>query len=394
MTTPSIAPPIPTPEQLLGVGAPPQAGRPRRRRWLLAIVLAVLMAGTAALLLLIIGEAVGIAGLLVGLGFAVIPVLPALAAMLWVDRFEPEPTGLIAFCLAWGATVAALISVVLNSASLLLLDARGDDGLDVSAVFVAPWVEEAAKGVAILLILLVRRREFDGIVDGIVFAGLVGLGFAFMENILYFGRAYVESLEQQGATGALTTTSVVFIVRGIAAPFAHPLFTAATGIGIGIAATSSRRWVWVVAPLTGYLVAVLLHAVWNGAAVSGFTGFLLAYFVIMVPVFAALVALALWARRREGRIVARNLPAYTAAGWFSPAEAAALSSLSGRRYAEVWARRHRGSPGRAAVRRFQHTATELAFLRERIRRGVAGNDADETQRELLATLAANRSDLA
>ena len=158
--------------------------------------------------------------------------------------------------------------------------------------------------------------------------------------------------------------------------------------------TTSRRWLRVAAPLAGYLIAVVLHALWNGAAVSGFGGFVLAYFLIMVPVFAALVVLALWARRREGRIVAENLPAYAAAGWFTPAEANALASLSARRYAELWARRHKGSPGRAAVRRFEHTATELAFLRERMKRGTVGVDAASTERELLATLAANRADLA
>jgi protease PrsW len=349
---------------------------------------------TGLALFLIIGGEIGVGGVLVGLGFAVIPVLPALAIMLWVDRYEPEPTGLVVFCLAWGATVAALISVVLNSASLRLIDVGGRSGVEVSAVFVAPWVEEGAKGAGILLIMLLRRREFDGIVDGIVFAGLAGLGFAFVENILYFGRAYVESLHESGPAGALAATSVVFIVRGIAAPFAHPLFTAAIGIGLAIAATTNRRWLRVAAPLVGYLVAVVLHALWNGAAVSGFRGFVLAYFLIMVPVFAGFVVLVLWARRREGRIVAANLPDYAAAGWLSPAEADALASLSARRYAEVWARRHKGKPGRAAVRRFQDTATELAFLRERMKRGTAGTDAADTERELLATLAANRADLA
>jgi len=392
---PAAAPPVPTPAQVLTAeGSWPEPRAHPRGQWRLAVALGAVMTFIAILLFLIIGEEVGVGGVLIGLGFAVIPILPALAIVLWIDRYEPEPTGLVLYCLAWGATVAALISVVLNSASLLLIEARGDAGIDVSAVFVAPWVEEGAKGAALLLILLRLRREFDGIVDGIVFAGLVGLGFAFIENILYFGRAYVESLDGSGPGGALAATSIVFIVRGIAAPFAHPLFTAATGIGLGIAVTTSRRWLRVAAPLAGYLIAVLLHALWNGAAVSGLGGFVLAYFLIMVPVFAALVVLALWARRREGRIVAENLPAYAAAGWLTPAEANALASLSARRYAELWARRHRGSPGRTAVRRFQHTATELAFLRERMKRGTVGVDAGGTERELLATLAANRADLA
>ncbi|HKE52656.1 MAG TPA: PrsW family intramembrane metalloprotease [Actinomycetes bacterium] len=395
MDRPAAAPPVPTPAQVLTTAGSRPAKRPQpRQRWRPAVVLGAVMVLIGIALFLIIGGEIGLGGVLVGLGFAVIPVLPALAIMLWVDRYEPEPTSLLVFCLAWGTTVAALISVALNSASLRLIDAGGKAGVEVSAVFVAPWVEEGAKGAVILLIMLLRRREFDGIVDGIVFAGLVGLGFAFMENILYFGRAYVEGLDESGPAGALAATSVVFIIRGIAAPFAHPLFTAATGIGLGIAATANRPRLRVVAPLVGYLIAVLLHGLWNGAAVSGFRGFVLAYFLIMVPAFAGLVVLVLWARRREGRIVAANLPDYATAGWLSPAEANALASLSARRYAEVWARRHKGKPGRAAVRRFEDTATELAFLRERMKRGTAGVEATRTERELLVMLAADRADLA
>ena len=63
--------------------------------------------------------------------------------------------------------------------------------MDTTAVLVAPWIEEAAKGAAVLLVLLFRRREFDGVVDGIVLAGLSGVGFAFTENVLYFGRAFL-----------------------------------------------------------------------------------------------------------------------------------------------------------------------------------------------------------
>ena len=62
-----------------------------------------------------------------------------------------------------------------------------------SGAVVAPVTEEAAKGLFILLLLWFRRNELDGILDGIVYAGMVGIGFAFTENILYLAAAYIGS---------------------------------------------------------------------------------------------------------------------------------------------------------------------------------------------------------
>ena len=132
------------------------------------------------------------------------------------------------FAFLWGALVAVVGAFFLNTFGLkLLVEARWTDPLETGAVYLAPFTEETLKGLGILLIYLLRRREFDGIIDGIVYAGLIGAGFAFSENILYLGQAYNE----YGGEG-LTST---FVVRGLMGPFGHPLFTSLTGIGIGIA---------------------------------------------------------------------------------------------------------------------------------------------------------------
>ena len=87
-----------------------------------------------------------------------------------------------------------------------------------------------------MLLLWWRRHELDGVLDGIVYAGMVGIGFAFTENILYLAAAYdgTDGLGP-GGTEALTGT---FILRCLVSPFAHPLFTAFIGIGVGLAVTS------------------------------------------------------------------------------------------------------------------------------------------------------------
>ena len=50
----------------------------------------------------------------------------------------------------------------------------------------APFVEEIVKAAVLYAIYRWRRHEFDGVLDGIVYAGMVGLGFAFTETVLYY----------------------------------------------------------------------------------------------------------------------------------------------------------------------------------------------------------------
>ncbi len=118
----------------------------------------------------------------------------------------------------------------------------------------APVTEEAAKGLFILLLLIYRRNELDGVLDGLVYAGMVGIGFAFTENILYLTSAY---MGDDGQAGGLSGAVGLFVVRCIFGPFAHPFFTSFTGIGIGIAVNARSRAVRVFAPIVGYLVAVV-----------------------------------------------------------------------------------------------------------------------------------------
>ena len=365
----------------------------RIRRVLLAGFLAVLMSLSGLLVLASVTSSTGVVGFLIGLCLALLPLPVVVGAFRWLDRYEPEPRGLLLFAFFWGATVAALAAAVLNTASAIAIARTGGeaDGMATTAVLVAPWVEEAAKGAAVLLVLWFRRAEFDGVVDGIVLAGLAGVGFAFTENVLYFGRAFLAGGEELGVTGGIFAVGFTFVLRGVLSPFAHPLFSAMVGIGLGIAArgtTPAARWL---APLVGFLAAVLLHATWNWASLSGISGFLTGYVVIMVPAFAATVAVAAWSRRREGATVARHLPTYVEAGWLAPEDVPMLASLPRRRQALGWVDGRYGRQAARSLRDFQHAATELAFLRDRLERGHHVADFPRRERELLAEVARARA---
>ncbi len=363
----------------------------RQRRAVLGTVAGLVVFGVCGLVVLgLVSGSIGVGAVLVGALCALVPVGPVVWAFLWVDRWEPEPPRTLLFAFLWGACVAALSALLINSSAVLVADAvLGQGSGDVlGASVIAPIVEEGVKGAFVVGLLIFRRREFDGIVDGIVYAGLVGAGFAFTENILYMGRAFAESGGLVGQDGGVLA---VLILRGILSPFAHPLFTSMTGIGCGLAAVSRSAVARVLYVLVGYALAVVLHALWNSSATLGGGGaFLGVYLFFMVPLFLAMIGLVAWQRRREQRTVADQLPAFAMAGWIAPSEVALLSTLAGRNRWRRAVRQRSGKDAAKAVSEYQTAVTELAFLRARMSRGAVGPHAWEWHNERLSALAAAR----
>jgi protease PrsW len=350
---------------------PPPAWGPqpaRRRSWLVGLAATVLCLGAVGLAGLIV-VAGGPEAALVGFVLAAVPVPLLVAVFLWLDRYEPEPWRYLTTALGWGAVMATTLGVAFTALGSHL----SGSSARLDGVVWAPLTEEMAKGLFIVLVVLLRRHELDGLLDGIVYAGMVGVGFAFTENVLYYVWAYNGDAVQPGGLGAATG---LFILRGVMSPFAHPLFTSAVGIGMGLALHTRRPAMRVLWPLLGYAVAVGLHAAWNGSAMlGGGAAFLLTYASGMVPAFVLLVVLALWVRRREGRVLVSALDDCARRGWLHPAELPWMASLSHRATARVYARRLRGPLAARAVREYQHAVAEMGFLHDRVMRGRAPRDA-------------------
>ncbi|MER5631149.1 PrsW family intramembrane metalloprotease [Streptomyces nitrosporeus] len=357
-----------------------------------AVVFVLALCGLVILAL--VREQTGTEGFLVGLGLAVLPVPLLMGAFRWLDRVDPGPWRNLLFAFAWGSCAAALVAIVANSfATRWIATATADPaGADtLGATVIAPVVEESAKAAALVLIFLFRRRQFSGLVDGIVVAGFTATGFAFTENILYLGNAFGED-QQAGAAGFGSVTVGTFVVRVLMSPFAHPLFTVLTGIGFGLAAAAGRRHRVrrVLFPVLGLLLAMGMHAAWNGSSVLGPYGFYLVYGVFMMPCFGLVTWLAVWSRQRELRTLAEELPVYASAGWLAWPEPLALASLRARGVARD-AARHLGShpdPARGkqaarAVAEYESFATSLAMLRRRARHDGPGEDFAVRERELL-----------
>lgn len=328
--------------------------RPRRRRWIIAGIVLLFAAIAGPLALLAIGLGTTLTGLIVGMLMAAVPVPFYIAFCTWVDRFEPEPPWLLAFAFIWGATIAVFFSMILNGINGELFSTYVGSvyATQFMAIGSAPVVEEIAKAGALVLLFVWRRDEFDNVTDGIIYAAMVGLGFAMTENVQYYSTAIAAG----GGPGAVT----VFFMRGILSPLSHPLYTSMTGIGLGIARESDRRAVKVVAPLAGLIAAILLHFIWNLAASFGLV-FFAAYFFIMVPALIGVVVVAIFSLRREARIIRTHLADVVAERVLSNEDVFIVTSVQRRIGASTRALFESGFRKWSARRRFHALSTELAF---------------------------------
>jgi RsiW-degrading membrane proteinase PrsW (M82 family) len=367
-----------------------------------AIVVTVLVALAAIPVLLLVvlsgtahaeGAPASPAAPVIAVVLAAVPVVPLVLCYLWLDRYEPEPRHLLALGLAWGACVACAVAVLLEGVGGWVTG--WSDKLQLGLL--APFTEEACKGVFLVMLLIWRRAELDGILDGIVYAGMVGIGFAFTENIFYLAAAYngtsgvAPDGSTLGGTAALTTT---FVVRCLFSPFAHPFFTAFTGVGIGIAVGSRDRGVRVLAPLVGYLCAGLAHMVWNASTVFGQGGFVITYVVLMLPAFVGMVLLAVWARRSERTMLAASLGDAARRGLIPSTDIGWVVDLTARRAARRFASTLGGRSGEAAMKEYQQAAIELGFLHSRYLRGTPPPDFAERGRAYVARIGAVRPRIA
>jgi RsiW-degrading membrane proteinase PrsW (M82 family) len=350
------------------------------------VTVLVLLGAVAMLAVLALSNAPGT--LAIATAFAALPVGPLVACYLWLDRYEPEPKRLLAAGLLWGGLVATAAALVLEGVGGLVGGFSSRQTLEV----VAPVSEEACKGAFLILLLWWRRAELDGVLDGVVYAGMVGIGFAFVENILYLAAAYNGTDGHgPGGTSALTST---FVVRCLASPFAHPLFTAFTGIGVGLAVGSrsaTGRFLW---PLVGYVAAVVAHGTWNGSTALGFSSFAVVYVVLMAPVFLALVALAVWARHSERRMLTVALTDAAARGLIPATDIGWVVDLRARRRSRAHARAAGGRAAERAMRDYQQAAIELGFLHYRLLRGTPPPDYAARGQQFLQRIGALRPSIA
>ncbi|KRD13103.1 hypothetical protein ASE48_30685 [Mycobacterium sp. Root265] len=315
-------------------------------------------------LLMILLTATNPVGTTIGFVLSSVAIAVVVACYLWLDRWEPEPPRLLILAFLWGASVAIILSLALELwADAVFLPTPGlPEGFESTALR-APLIEEAAKGLFLLIMMTGRRRyELNSLTDCLVYAGLVGAGFAWFEDILYIANG--EDLAASLFTAAL---------RLIMAPFAHSLFLSMLAVGVYFALKQRHLIGRIACIVAGYAAAVIMHALWNGSSVIGIEAYFLVYLVWMMPIFGLAIWLAVRSRRREQQVVAAKLPTMVAANLITANEASWLGSIRNRKLAIGEASRHGGKAAGKNVKAFATQVVELAFIRDRIDRGF-GDD--------------------
>jgi len=297
--------------------------------------------------------------LIVSIFFGFVPMFLFAGFINWLDRYEKEPKALLGAAFTWGVIIAGggayIINTVLGLGVYIVTGSEGATDFATASI-IAPIVEESLKGLAVLVVFFLFRKEFDSILDGIIYAGITALGFAAIENVLYiYNYGY-----QEGGWGGLW--QLVFI-RVVLVGWQHPFYTAFTGIGLAVARMNRNVVVKIIAVLGGFAAAVFTHAFHNtfGSLIGGIQGLAIGTFVDWVGWFFMLVFI-IWMIVHERAILQRHLLEEVDSGLISPAQYhTALSfAQTGARFNALT------SSSYFATSRFYQVLGELAHKKEQL----------------------------
>ena len=321
---------------------------------------------------------------------ALIPTTFYVLFVWWLDRYEKEPPWLMAFAFLWGAGPAAVLSVIFElgiDVPVSSLVGGGATANLLRVIVYAPLVEESLKGIALIVLVLLFHREFDDVLDGIVYGAMIGFGFAFTENTFAYS---IPALSEQG----LDTGLGFVLLRTVVFGANHGFWTGITGAAVGYARLS-RDWIRrILVPVGGWSLAVLFHSLHNASVTwaqqvvcPGLAGSL----VVSWGGVLLLLLVAVSSLRRESRWIERGLAEEVRQGSLSPQEFDILRSAGQRLQVQWQARSRGGRTASRAVGRYFQCATELAFKKHHLRSlGDERGNVAEIER-LQTALAAHRA---
>jgi RsiW-degrading membrane proteinase PrsW (M82 family) len=303
--------------------------------------------------------------------FGFVPMFAFAWFVYWLDRYEKEPKILLGVVFVWGAVVAAGVAYVINTTlarGVYLMTASETITEFATGSLFAPPVEEILKGMAVLLVFLIFRREFDSILDGIVYAGIVALGFAATENSYYI---YNFGYREDGWMGLL----FLVFVRVILVGWQHPFYTAFVGIGFATARLNRNWGIKLIVPFIGLAVAIFAHSMHNTLAslLSGVGGLLVGTFVDWSG-WLLMFLVIIWAIYREQRRLRDYLREEVVFGVISPTQyrtACSARAQFGARTAAFFDGQFRETG------RFYHICAELAHKKHQ--RATLGEEGGNTQ---------------
>jgi protease PrsW len=181
------------------------------------------------------------------------------------DRYAPEPLLWIVRIFLLGMLMTVPAAFTENFLARVL------SGFAI-AVFAAPVIEEGLKFLAVRKTVY-ETDDFNGPIDGIVFATAAALGFATLENAGYVILSYDTSVELAVQTGVL---------RAFLSVPAHALFSSMWGYALGRAKTEAAPESGVTI-LKGFILAVVFHGIFNALLYYEYIG-LAVLVLVLIPV--------------------------------------------------------------------------------------------------------------
>ncbi|HEU4346318.1 MAG TPA: PrsW family intramembrane metalloprotease, partial [Actinoplanes sp.] len=301
-----------------------------------------------------------------------------------LDFLEREPIKLRIVAFAWGALVATAVSIPGSAAVENLFAKLGSPGLaaDWGAALAGPTVEEIAKTLGIVAIVLIAGAQVNSVLDGVVYGALVGLGFQIVENIVFA----VGAVALAGRGDDVQPVVATFLLRGfLAGVWSHTLFGALAGAGVGYLVVRNDRPRRIRLGVAALCVcgAWACHVLWNSPVFGdGLGNGALALLAVLLLKGMPPLLLILWlvrrAHDREADYYTAKLAALHDPALITEAELAVLRSGSRRSAARWHAGLSAGHPARSAVRRLQRAQARLAV--ELSRGTPTGDHREEIRR--------------
>jgi RsiW-degrading membrane proteinase PrsW (M82 family) len=308
-----------------------------------------------------------------------------------LDFLEREPPELLVLAFTWGALVATSVSIPAGAALEDLIAKLGSPHLaaDWGAALAGPTVEETAKTLGVVAVVLIARAQVNSVLDGVVYGAVVGLGFQVAENIVFA----VGAVALAGQGDQVQPVIATFLLRGfLSGVWSHTLFSALAGAGIGyLVLRRDRGW----AHRIGVAALALLgawasHMLWNSPLLADGLGngplALLGVLLLKgLPPLLLILLLVRHVHDREADFYVGQLAGLRDPELITTGELAVLGSGSRRAAARRHAGAQAGRRARVAVRRLQHAQARLAV---ELSRGSGGSRHDEVrhQRKVLIRL--------
>lgn len=311
---------------------------------------------------------------------------------LWLDRFRPQRPLIWLLTFLWGACASTWISIHVNSwAGEMMQTTQADaDAGTRPAIFIAPFVEEASKATVLFLLVILYRTRIVSQISIVALSGLSAIGFAFVENIIYYGRVIVYAMNTIEVEDPTAAVKEMVMLRGVYTSFGHPLFTMMTAFGLAVALGARSKWVRITAPLAGFLVGVAGHMLFNGVASLYPIEQLKPQWYMALGLVAILVLYLILGVVAEARLIRHRLNDFRMAGWLQERDLVVISGPF-RRIKLLTAALFRGPRMWWRTARFIRLVTELAHTRAQVTRGTVGPGSDERCHELVHRIEELRS---